>query len=84
MIELGHVLNQTMPFFGSAGSTSQQAHLHEPAVEPPRKNEEIVISEIGQVGTQLDAFSHQSIEDGLYNCIKINDVRPAAASASWV
>jgi kynurenine formamidase len=37
-------------------------------------NEEIVVSEIGQVGTQFDTFSHQTIGDSLYNCQKLGDV----------
>jgi kynurenine formamidase len=36
-------------------------------------NEETVISEIGQVGTQFDGFAHQSHEDSLYNCYKISE-----------
>jgi kynurenine formamidase len=75
VIELGHVLNQTMPFFGTRRFDlhSKRTFMNQPS-NRRGSNEEIVISEIGQVGTQLDAFSHQSIEDGLYNCIKINDV----------
>ena len=37
-------------------------------------NEEIVFSEIGQVGTQFDGFTHQTIGDSLYNCVKVADV----------
>jgi len=33
-------------------------------------NEELVISEMGQVGTQFDGFAHQSHEDSHYNCFK--------------
>ena len=33
-------------------------------------NEELLTSEIGQVGTQFDGFAHQSIENGQYNCFK--------------
>jgi kynurenine formamidase len=33
------------------------------------ENEEIVITELGQVGTQLDAFSHQIYGGEYYNCI---------------
>src|SRR5216683_847827 len=32
--------------------------------------EELVVSEIGQVGTQFDGFAHQSHEDSHYNCFK--------------
>jgi len=34
-------------------------------------NEEIVISEIGQVGTQFDGFAHQTHENSWYNCFKV-------------
>jgi kynurenine formamidase len=37
-------------------------------------NEELVVSEIGQVGTQFDAFAHQTHEDSLYNCFKLDDI----------
>ncbi len=36
-------------------------------------NEELVLSEIGQVGTQLDGFAHQTVGDSLYNCFKLDD-----------
>jgi kynurenine formamidase len=37
-------------------------------------NEELVVSEIGQVGTQFDGFAHQTHEDSLYNCFKMDDI----------
>jgi kynurenine formamidase len=37
-------------------------------------NEELVIAEIGQVGTQFDGFAHQTIGNSLYNCFKVDDV----------
>src|SRR5262245_30240502 len=37
-------------------------------------NEEMVISEIGQVGTQLDGFAHQTHGNSLYNCFKVDEV----------
>ncbi|MBC7927144.1 MAG: cyclase family protein, partial [Bryobacteraceae bacterium] len=30
--------------------------------------------EMGQIGTQFDAFSHQTIGDSLYNCFKLGDI----------
>ena len=36
-------------------------------------NEEIVISEIGQVGTQFDGFAHQTHENSWYNCFKVDE-----------
>lgn len=74
VIELGHVLNQTMPFFGTRRFDlhTKRTFMNQPS-NRRGSNEEIVISEIGQVGTQLDAFSHQSIENSLYNCIKVDE-----------
>ncbi len=37
-------------------------------------NEELLTSEIGQVGTQFDGFAHQTIGDSLYNCFKQDDI----------
>jgi hypothetical protein len=37
-------------------------------------NEEVVLAEIGQVGTQFDTFAHQTIGDSLYNCFKLDDI----------
>jgi kynurenine formamidase len=37
-------------------------------------NEELVVTELGQVGTQLDGFTHQTIEDKVYNCHKVDDI----------
>jgi kynurenine formamidase len=33
-----------------------------------------VHAEIGQIGTQFDAFSHQTIGDSLYNCFKLDEI----------
>jgi hypothetical protein len=75
VIELGHVLNQTMPFFGTRRFDvhTKRTFMNQPS-NRRGSNEEIVITEIGQVGTQFDAFNHQTIESGLYNCIKVDDV----------
>jgi len=37
-------------------------------------NEELVVAEMGQVGTQFDGFTHQTIGDSLYNCVDMNEV----------
>ncbi|TMA12779.1 MAG: hypothetical protein E6J89_03760, partial [Deltaproteobacteria bacterium] len=31
-------------------------------------NEELVVTELGQIGTQFDAFAHQMWGDSFYNC----------------
>lgn len=74
-IELGHVLRATMPFFGT-----RRFDVHTKRTfmnTPPNQrgsNEEIVITEIGQVGTQFDAFNHQTIGNHLYNCNKVDEL----------
>ncbi|HEY5619004.1 MAG TPA: cyclase family protein [Vicinamibacterales bacterium] len=37
-------------------------------------NEELVLAEIGQVGTQFDGFAHQTIGGSLYNCFQVDEV----------
>src|SRR5580658_4154379 len=37
-------------------------------------NEELMIAEMGQVGTQFDGFAHQSHADVHYNCFKTEDI----------
>src|SRR6202043_3746656 len=37
-------------------------------------NEEMVLSEIGQVGTQFDGFAHQSHRNSHYNCFKTDEI----------
>lgn len=75
VIELGHVLNQTMPFFGTRRfDVHAKRTFMNPQSNRRGSNEEVVITEIGQVGTQLDAFGHQTIESSLYNCFKNDEL----------
>jgi len=71
-IEIGHMLTQTMPFFGTRRF---DVHLKQMFMNPQANrrgsNEEIVITELAQVGTQLDAFPHQTIGDETYNCVNV-------------
>lgn len=75
VIELGRVLDGSMPLFGT-----RRFEVHTKRTGPSlganrrRSNEEIVITEIGQVGTQLDMFSHQTIGNELYNCIDTDEI----------
>jgi kynurenine formamidase len=75
VVELGHVLNASMPFFGTRRFDvhTKRTFMNEPS-NRRGSNEEVVISEIGQVGTQFDGFAHQSHEDSLYNCFKISEI----------
>ena len=36
-------------------------------------NEELIVTELAQVGTQLDGFAHQSIGDTFYNCFRVSE-----------
>jgi len=73
--ELGRVLSSTMPLFGT-----RRFELHtkrtfmNPGSNRRGSNEEMVLSEIGQVGAQFDGFSHQTIGTSLYNCFALDDI----------
>jgi kynurenine formamidase len=75
VIELGHVLSSDIPLNPSR-QFSVETKRTAPFAATNRRgsNEELVVSEIGQVGTQFDGFAHQSIGDSLYNCFKISEV----------
>jgi len=74
VIELGHVLSPTMPFFGTRRFDvhTKRTFMNQPS-NRRGSNEEIVITEIGQVGTQFDGFNHQTHEDSMYNCFKVSE-----------
>jgi kynurenine formamidase len=75
VIELGHVLSASMPL---VGTRRFDVHTKRTFMNLPSNrrgsNEELVITELGQVGTQLDVFPHQTIEDKIYNCAKVDDI----------
>jgi kynurenine formamidase len=74
-IELGWTLSSDMPLFGTRRFDLHTKRTGGPMGSNKRyTNEELVITELGQVGTQFDMFSHQGIDGQLYNCIKIDDV----------
>jgi kynurenine formamidase len=74
VIELGQVLRAGMPI-----QPTRRFDLHtkrtfmNPQSNQRGSNEEVVTTELGQVGTQFDGFAHQSHGDSLYNCFKISD-----------
>jgi kynurenine formamidase len=75
VIEMGHVLGPGMPFFGTRIFNMHTKRTVMNAGRNTRgSNEEMVISEIGQVGTQFDAFAHQTHGDSFYNCFKVSEV----------
>ncbi|HZR02260.1 MAG TPA: cyclase family protein [Burkholderiales bacterium] len=75
VIELGRVLESNMPLFGT-----RKFEIHTKRTGPVlgsnkrRSNEELVFTELGQVGTQFDMFSHQTIGNQLYNCIDNDEI----------
>jgi kynurenine formamidase len=75
VIELGRVLESNMPLFGT-----RRFEIHTKRTGPVlgsnkrRSNEELVITEIGQVGTQFDMFSHQTIGNQFYNCVDNDEI----------
>ena len=75
VVELGQILNANMPF---SGTRRFDLHTKRTMMNPQSNrrgsNEEIVNSEIGQVGTQFDGFAHQTIGDKMYNCVPVDQV----------
>lgn len=75
VIELGHPLHEGMPFYGDRIFSQQLKRTNWPRGSNNRgSNEEMVTTELGQVGTQIDGFGHQSIGNSLYNCFKMDEV----------
>src|SRR3989442_5987312 len=76
VLELGQVLDPaTMPFFpGRQLSILTKRTNVLPQSNRRISNEEMVIGELGQVGTQFDGFSHQGIDNGFYNCFKQDQI----------
>jgi kynurenine formamidase len=75
VIELGQMLNAPSSnsparIFTMVTKRSAQA----PGVNQRGGNEEIVTTELGQIGTQFDAFPHQMINNRMYNCVKLEDI----------
>ena len=75
VIELGHVLEPAAPLVGTRRFDVHTKRTFMNQVSNRRgSNEEIIITELGQVGTQLDGFVHQTHEDKIYNCAKLDDI----------
>jgi hypothetical protein len=72
VFELGRVLSESMPI---QATRRFEVHTKRTTMNPESNrrgsNEELVVSEIGQVGTQFDGFSHQTIGDSMYNCFGV-------------
>jgi kynurenine formamidase len=75
VIELGQVLSASMPLNpGRRFQVDTKRTNMNPQPNRRGSNEELVIAEIGQVGTQFDGFAHQTIGGSLYNCFKQDDI----------
>ena len=74
VFELGRVLKADMPFsVGRRFVMDTKRPTLTTGANRRGSNEEIVTSEIGQVGVQFDGFAHQTIGDSMYNCVKVDE-----------
>lgn len=75
VFELGRVLSEAMPMPPARRfELFTKRTRNDPGSNRRGSNEELVVAEIGQVGTQFDTFSHQTIGTSLYNCIPLDEV----------
>src|SRR5260370_14228485 len=75
VIELSHVLHEGMPISRTRRYEVFTKRTTDYLGTNRRgSNEELVVSEIVQVGTQFDGFAHQTHADSLYNCFKLHDI----------
>ena len=75
VFELGRVLAESMPIpAGRRFEVLTKRTRNDPGSNHRGSNEELVVAEIGQVGTQFDTFSHQMIGTSMYNCFKLEDI----------
>ncbi len=78
-IELGHVLEAAMPLSsGRRFEVITKRTEIAPGANHRGSNEELIVAEMGQVGTQFDGFSHQTVGNSLYNCFKVDEVSTRA------
>ena len=76
VFELGAVLSpDPREAFINAGRVFNIYPKPSPPIPNARQvNEELVVTELGQIGTQFDAFAHQMWGDSFYNCFKLGDI----------
>ena len=74
IIELGHVLSSSMPLADRHFDSFMKPTTMNPGRNRRGSNEELIVAEMGQVGTQFDGFGHQTIDGGLYNCFDQSEV----------
>ena len=74
VFELGRVLAEGMPLpAGRRFEIMTKRTRNDPGTNRRGSNEELIVSEIGQVGTQFDTFSHQMIAGSMYNCVTLEE-----------
>lgn len=69
VFQLGFELSADLPLIGSRRFDLHMKRGTATAPGTRGENEEVVITELGQVGTQLDGFAHQMYGGEYYNCI---------------
>ncbi len=72
-IELAHVLSGSMPLGDRHFDLYPKPSVMNPESNRRGSNEELVVAEMGQVGTQFDGFSHQTIGNTMYNCVPVDE-----------
>ena len=77
VFQLGFDLSADLPLIGSRRFDLHMKRGTATAPGTRGENEEIVITELGQVGTQLDGFAHQMYGGEYYNCIKDQEMNSA-------
>ena len=79
VFQLGFDLSAELPLIGSRRFDLHMKRGTATAPGTRGENEEIVITELGQVGTQLDGFAHQMYGGEYYNCIKDEEMNAAGS-----
>jgi kynurenine formamidase len=75
VVELGRVLSETMPMpAGRRFEIITKRTRNDAGTNRRGSNEELIVAEMGQVGTQFDTFPHQMIGNSMYNCLKLDDI----------
>ena len=74
VFELGRVLQESMPIpAGRRFEIMTKRTRNDPGTNKRGSNEELIVAEMGQVGTQFDTFSHQMINGSMYNCFTLEE-----------
>src|SRR6266436_7761476 len=77
VFQLGFDLSADLPLIGSRRFDLHMKRGTTTAPGTRGENEEIVITELGQVGTQFDGFAHQMYGGEYYNCITNDEMNAA-------